>query len=442
VFIATLFVHDLSENRYPLFGMMHLAMLAVAPLCNRSALYAKAIDAKIPGDAEALNDWLSGSIMSEQGASELPSTAVLAIGLMSGTSQDGVDVALIDTDGERIAQLGATACRPYTNAERTLLRRAMAAAANLTDRTARPGVVAEAERLINDSHAEAVESFLVANGLQRGEVAVIGFHGQTLLHRPERRLTLQIGDGRALAARLGIPVIYDLRAADLAAGGQGAPLAPVFHRALVRQLRRVSPVAVLNVGGVANVTYIDGEQLIACDTGPGNALLDDFLRLHTGEPLDTDGRIAASGTVDEGMVERLLQHPFFALPPPKSLDRNEFRGWAGDTLDGIGVENGAATLTALTAAAVARIMPHLPRAPASWIVAGGGARNPTLMRMLSERLAPAHVESAHAVGWSVDSLEAQAFGFLAVRSLRGLPLTFPGTTGVPRPLTGGVLAKP
>ncbi len=382
--------------------------------------------------------------MSEQMAFDPPvnGASVLAIGLMSGTSQDGVDVALIDSDGEQIAQLGATACRPYSKAERTLLRRATAAAANLTDRAARPDPVAEAERLTNDAHAETVESFLTANGLQRGEVAIIGFHGQTLLHRPERRLTLQIGDGRALAVRLGIPVIYDFRAADVAAGGQGAPLAPVFHRALMRQLRRAWPVAVLNLGGVANVTYIDGEQLIACDTGPGNALLDDFLRLHTGEALDTDGRIAARGMVDETIVERLLQHPFFAAPPPKSLDRNEFRGLVGDTLDGIGLADGAATLTALTAAAVARIVPHLPREPASWIVAGGGARNPTLMRMLAERLAPAAVESAHAVGWSIDSLEAQAFAYLAVRRLRGLPLTFPGTTGAPRPLTGGVLAKP
>jgi anhydro-N-acetylmuramic acid kinase len=383
--------------------------------------------------------------MSEQMAFDLPSPAVgsvLAVGLMSGTSQDGVDVALIDSDGERIAQLGATACRPYSKAERTLLRRATAAAANLSERSARPGVVAKAERLINDAHAEAVESFLVANGLQRGEVAVIGFHGQTLLHRPEQRLTLQIGDGRALAARLGIPAVYDFRAADVAAGGQGAPLAPVFHRALVRRLQHASPIAVLNLGGVANVTYIDGEELIACDTGPGNALLDDFLRLRTGEPLDTDGRAAASGSIDEKMIERLLAHPFFALAPPKSLDRNAFRGWVGDTLDGIGVENGAATLTALTAAAVARIVPHLPRPPASWIVAGGGARNPTLLRMLTERLAPARVESAHAVGWSIDSLEAQAFAYLAVRSLRGLPITFPATTGAPRPLTGGVLAKP
>jgi anhydro-N-acetylmuramic acid kinase len=171
-------------------------------------------------------------------------------------------------------------------------------------------------------------------------------------------------------------------------------------------------------------------------------LLDDFLRLRTGRPLDTDGRKAAAGAVDEKTIAHLLQHPFFAAPPPKSLDRNDFRGLVGDTLDGIGIEDGAATLTALTAAAVATIVPLLPRPPATWIVSGGGARNPTLMRMLGERLKPARLESGHAAGWSVDSLEAQAFAYLAVRSLRGLPITFPTTTGAPRPLTGGVLARP
>jgi anhydro-N-acetylmuramic acid kinase len=302
--------------------------------------------------------------------------------------------------------------------------------------------VAEAERLVNDAHVEAVQAFLAANSLSPESVAAIGFHGQTLLHRPERGLTLQIGDGQRLAARLGIPVVYDFRSADVAAGGQGAPLAPVFHRALVQQLPGERPIAVLNVGGVANATYIDGDTLIACDTGPGNALLDDFLRLRTGQPLDTDGRMAAAGAVNAAVIAQLLAHPFFALPPPKSLDRNDFREWTGDVLDGIGIEDGAATLTALTAAAVARIVPHLPRAPKTWIVAGGGARNPTLMRMLAERLAPARIESAHEAGWSIDSLEAQAFAYLAVRSLRGLPITYPGTTGVAQPLTGGVLARP
>jgi anhydro-N-acetylmuramic acid kinase len=383
--------------------------------------------------------------MSEQNSLGLPSSgasSVLAIGLMSGTSQDGVDVALLDTDGDTVARFGATAYRTYSKAERTLLRRATAAAENLTERGARPELVAQAEALVNDAHAEAVQSFLTTNDLQPDDVAAVGFHGQTLLHRPEHGLTIQIGDGNSLARMLGIPVVYDFRAADVAAGGQGAPLAPIFHRALVRQSGRAEPIAVLNLGGVANVTFIDGDVLIACDTGPGNALLDDFLRLQTGSLLDTDGRRAAAGRVDEAIIARLLSHPFFALPPPKSLDRNDFRGWAGDVLDGIGVENGAATLTALTAAAVARIVTHLPRPPKTWIVAGGGARNPTLMRMLAERLAPARLESAHAVGWSVDSLEAQAFAYLAVRSLRGLPISFPGTTGAPGPLTGGVLARP
>jgi anhydro-N-acetylmuramic acid kinase len=369
-------------------------------------------------------------------------SSVLAIGLMSGTSQDGVDVALIDTNGETIAQFGPTACRPYGRDERTLLRRATAAAASLTDRTARPDIIAEAEELVDAAHAEAVEAFLAANDVTAGSVAVIGFHGQTLLHRPERGMTLQIGDGRTLARRLGIAVVYDFRAADVAAGGQGAPLAPLFHRALVRRLDCEPPVAVLNIGGVANVTFVDGDTVIACDTGPGNALLDDFLRLRTGSALDTDGRTAAAGRVDEQAIERLLQHPFFGAPPPKSLDRNAFRTWVGAALDDSDLADGAATLTALTAASVARIVAHLPRPPATWIVAGGGARNPTMMGELARKLAPARLEAAHEVGWSIDALEAQAFGYLAVRSLRGMPLSLPTTTGAPRPLTGGVLARP
>jgi anhydro-N-acetylmuramic acid kinase len=368
--------------------------------------------------------------------------SVPVIGLMSGTSQDGVDVALIDTDGESIARFGPTACRPYTQTERTLLRRATVAAQSLTERNARPGVIAEAEALVTAAHAQAVEAFLPAEKLNAADVAVIGFHGQTLLHRPERGLTIQIGDGRTLAGRLGVAVVYDFRAADVAAGGQGAPLAPLYHRALVRRSGREPPVAVLNIGGVANVTFIDGDEVIACDTGPGNALLDDFLRVRTGSALDTDGRTAAAGTVDEPAIRRLLAHPFFEKEPPKSLDRNDFRSWVAATLDHSSLTDGAATLTALTAASVARIVPHLPRAPKSWIVSGGGARNPTLMRMLVERLAPAQVETAHQAGWSIDALEAQAFAFLALRSLRGLPISLPATTGAPRPLTGGVLVKP
>ena len=366
-----------------------------------------------------------------------------AIGLMSGTSYDGVDVALVETDGEDIGLLGPTGYRPYSDQEREVLRRAMAAAANLKNRTDRPKPLAEAEELVTDMHAEAAEAFLAANGMAASAVTVVGFHGQTVLHRPDRGVTVQLGNGAALSARLGIPVVYDLRGADVAAGGQGAPVVPVFHRAMVRLLKRAHPVAVLNLGGVANLTFTDGEEsLVAFDTGPGNALIDDFLQQRSGQLHDDGGRAAAAGQVDEAVVARVLAHPFFARQPPKSLDRNAFRHWVAEEgrLTGKTTEDGAATLTAITAAAVAHAIALLPRVPASWIAAGGGTRNPTLMRMLAERLKPAPIETAGAVGWSADALEAQAFAYLAVRSLKGLPLTFPTTTGVPRPLTGGVLA--
>src|SRR5256886_3646468 len=367
-----------------------------------------------------------------------------AIGLMSGTSYDGVDLALLNTDGEDIGRIGPTGYRPYSEQERAVLRRAIAVAANLSDRAERPKVLVEAEELVTDMHAEAVEAFRAANGMAPSEVAVVGFHGQTVLHRPDRGLTIQLGNGAALADRLGIPVVYDFRAADVAAGGHGAPMVPVFHRAMLRLLKRSHPVGVLNLGGVANVTFINGNaELVACDTGPGNALIDDFVRLRTGQPQDDEGRAAAAGKVDDAAVTHVLAHPFFAKPPPKSLDRNAFRHWVAEEgrLADKSTHDGAATLTAITAAAVAHAITLLPRPPAGWIVAGGGTRNPTLMRMLAERLAPAPVETASAVGWTADALEAQAFAYLAGRPLRGLPLTFPTTTGVPQPLTGGILAQ-
>jgi anhydro-N-acetylmuramic acid kinase len=241
---------------------------------------------------------------------------------MSGTSLDGVDVALLETDGERIAAFGPVGCRPYTDSEQGLLRRALQEGAGLADRFARPGVLAEAEAFV--THAEAVEAFLGADRIDTSGITIVGFHGQTVLHKPAARLTVQIGDGAMLAARLKIPVAYDFRAADVAAGGQGAPLVPVFHQALARDLRRPHPIAVLNVGGVANVTYVDGGDPIACDTGPGNALLNDFMRARTGAPFDLDGDQAARGRVLEEFIARVLAHEFFALPCPKSLDRNAF----------------------------------------------------------------------------------------------------------------------
>ena len=362
-----------------------------------------------------------------------------AIGTMSGTSMDGVDVALIETDGERILSLGPSGYRPYSDAERATLRRALTDAAKLTARDQRPGALADAERLVTEVHRDAVQQFVAEHKIAPGDVTVVAFHGQTVLHRPVDRLTVQIGDGASLARSLAMPVVSDLRGADVAAGGQGAPLVPAYHRALVRALKREGPVVVVNIGGVANITYVDGDTLIACDTGPGNALLDDFMLRMTGSSVDRDGATAARGKADEAWIAGVLAQPFFAKPPPKSLDRNDF---AHLNLPAMSVEDGAATLTALTAASIARIASMLPRQPKSWIVAGGGANNPTMMRMLAERVSPARVERAADLGWQGDAIEAQAFGFLAIRSLKGLPLTFPTTTGVPAPLTGGVLAKP
>jgi anhydro-N-acetylmuramic acid kinase len=362
----------------------------------------------------------------------------VAVGTMSGTSLDGVDVALIETDGETITRLGPVGYRAYPNEERLLLQQAFAAASTLTDRAARPGPLSEAESLVTGAHFQAIEAFLREHGIAREAVDVVGFHGQTMLHRPEARLTVQIGDGVLLAKQLRIPVVYDFRAADVAAGGEGAPLVPAFHRALARVLDEPRPIAVLNVGGVSNVTYLDGDvDPIAFDTGPGNAPIDELVLARTGKRFDRDGVLASQGSVHEEAVAKLLADPYFSRKPPKSLDRAQF---AKLDLDALSLEDAVATATAAVAGSIARAVEHLPRPPATWIVAGGGARNRSLMKMLRERLRSS-VQVAEAVGWSSDALEAQAFAYLAVRSLKGLPLTFPTTTGVARPMTGGVLAK-
>jgi anhydro-N-acetylmuramic acid kinase len=364
---------------------------------------------------------------------------------MSGTSMDGIDVAALETDGESHLRFGPSALHLYRHEDEVLLRRAVEAARSLSDRTARPGILAEAERMLTMLHAGAVQTFLDANGIDPDSVGVVGFHGQTVLHSPERRLTVQLGDGPALARELGLPVVYDFRAADVAAGGQGAPLVPVYHRALAQTLERPHPIAVLNVGGVANITYIDSTpDPFACDTGPGNALVDDFMRARAGHSYDAAGVNAAQGLVDAEAVARVLAHPFFSQPLPKSLDRNAFREFAAKEarLADKSIEDGAATLTAITAASVAAIVKLLPVPPRSWIVCGGGVHNVTLIRMLTERLAPATVETADDVKWSADAIEAQAFAYMAVRRLRDLPITFPTTTGVPKPTCGGVLVRP
>jgi anhydro-N-acetylmuramic acid kinase len=366
-------------------------------------------------------------------------TVMRAIGLMSGTSLDGVDVALVATDGEHIERLGPTGYRPYSEDERDLLQGALGDALHIEQRTDRPGRSREAEAMVTRLHAEAVENFLREQDIGRDAVDVIGFHGQTVLHRPQSRLTVQLGDGPALARRLGIPVVHDFRAADMERGGQGAPLVPVFHRALVDAAQLDRPTAVLNLGGVANVTFIgSSDSLVAFDAGPGNALIDDWMRERTGRVYDEEGRNAAQGQPDEPLLAWLLEHPFFRKAPPKSLDRN----WLSHRFVGHqSTEDGAATLTALSARAVARALDFAPERPKRWIIAGGGARNRELLRLLRHHLG-GEVITADEVGWSSAFLEAQAFAYLAVRSLKGLPLTYPSTTGVPEPTTGGVIARP
>jgi anhydro-N-acetylmuramic acid kinase len=359
------------------------------------------------------------------------------IGLMSGTSLDGIDAAILDTDGEELARPGPALTLPYDSGIRAMLRAALEAASHMPPEGPVPADITKAERLLTDAHGAAVFALLEKAALKPGDIALLGFHGQTVLHRPSDRRTWQIGDGEALARATGIAVVNEFRSADVAAGGQGAPFVPLYHLVLTRKMER--PIAVVNIGGVANLTYVGaGGELIAFDTGPGNAALDDWALKHTGEPVDSDGRLAAMGRINETVLASMLRHPMFLQPPPKSLDRFDFPMTAVDGLSG---PDGAATLTAFTAAAIARANEHLPKPPKRWIICGGGRHNPTLMRELSARLT-GEVISAEDAGWRGDFLEAEAFGYLAVRSVRGLPLSLPSTTGVPHPMPGGRLYRP
>lgn len=361
---------------------------------------------------------------------------MLAIGLMSGTSLDGIDAALIETDGEAMVKAVAFRGEPYSDSARAQLAAATALALTFERPRANPDMVAAAE-LITRTHVLAVQKLLRDAGLSAADVDVIGFHGQTVAHRPDRGWTWQIGDGQALADATGIVTIADLRSADVAAGGQGAPLLPIYHAALTAGLPR--PLAVLNLGGVANITWIgaDGE-LVAFDTGPANGLIDSWVEQETGARFDADGALAASGRVDEAILNAMLDHPFFGQPAPKSLDRNDF---TVQPVRGLGAADGAATLTAFTAATVTEALSHLPERPLRLLVAGGGRHNPVMLRMIAERtgLVP---EPVDALGWNGDAMEAEGFAYMAVRTLRDLPISFPGTTGVPAPMTGGVQHDP
>ncbi len=353
-----------------------------------------------------------------------------AVGLMSGTSMDGIDAALIETDGESVVRRIAFGSTPYDEPFRARLRGAMAAALAVDA----PGPHAEIDavaRELTERHADAVAALLANAGVDAASIDVVGFHGQTIAHRPDRRWTWQIGDGALLARLTGIRVVNDFRSADVAAGGQGAPLAPAYHRALVAGLGP-EPVAVLNLGGVGNITWFGKNGWGSFDTGPANALIDDWVRDGTGASHDAGGAIAGSGTVHEQVVDAMLDLDWFDLPGPKSLDRADFGLGA---VRGLSLADGAATLTAFTAATVAQALRHVADRPARLLVTGGGRHNPTLMSMLAERTG-LPVAAVEAAGWDGDALEAEAFAYLAVRVLQGKPTSWPETTGVPV-ATGG-----
>jgi anhydro-N-acetylmuramic acid kinase len=368
---------------------------------------------------------------------------VWAVGLMTGTVLDGnIDIALIKSDGETIDEFGPWKLAPYASEIRPLLAAAVAAALDWQFEGAEPAIFRDAEEALSRAQSEAVIAFLAEAGIAPEGVAVIGFHGQSVLHRAPQNdrlgATRQLGDGELMARLTGIDTAYDFRSADMRAGGQGAPLAPIYHVALLRRIGAAPNSAVLNLGGVANVTWWGGgDRIVGFDTGPANAPLNDWIKQHGLGEMDRDGALAKSGKVDEARLAELLRHPYLSTPYPKSLDRY---GFTADMAKGLDPAVGAATLTAFTAAAVGKGLDLLPTRPERLIVCGGGRRNPAIMEALRER-AGVEPTLAEEVGWRGDAIEAECFAFLALRVLRGLPLSFPLTTGAARAMTGGRLAR-
>ncbi len=358
------------------------------------------------------------------------------IGLMSGTSRDGVDAALIRTDGLNAVEAIAFHFEPYPDALKAVIADACDLAMSNRQRIASQSID-HCEDLLDARHLAATETLLEKAGVAAADVAAIGLHGHTIAHRADLGWSWQIGKPEFLATRLGIPVVSDMRRFDVMFGGQGAPLIPVFHRALFADPAR--PVAVLNLGGVANLTFIgpDG-ALVAFDCGMANALIDDWMGQKTNYPFDAGGEFAAAGTVDEGLLQAMLAHPFFSVPAPKSLDRNDFNL---APVQGLSAHDGAATLTAFSAKAVALGFAQFPAKPERLIVCGGGRKNRTMIKMIEDYSGIPTIV-ADDLGWDGDAIEAQGFAYLAYRCLHGLPITYPGTTGVAEPMSGGVLTRP
>ncbi|MCE2950577.1 MAG: anhydro-N-acetylmuramic acid kinase [Alphaproteobacteria bacterium] len=354
---------------------------------------------------------------------------ILSLGFMSGTSLDGVDAALIESDGEIVVKPVRAVFLPYSSAVQDLLK------ATIEDYQTKgeSPLRAQASTVLTRYHLEAANSLIDTT---KRMPELVGFHGQTVLHDPLRKISLQLGDPSFLANALGCSVIYNFRQRDVGAGGQGAPLVPIFHQALKGKLSGCC--VFVNIGGIANVTWCgDGgraDSLIAFDTGPGNVLLNDWVKAHTGQAFDEGGQIARQGTVHKDVLASYLSHPYFSQPPPKSLDRGSF------TLalcQGLSLEDGAATLTALTVRSIAAASPFYPESPTHFYMCGGGRHNTYLVEQLKTLLAPSRVESVEILGWQGDFIEAQAFAYLAIRSSLGKAISFPGTTDVCAPMTGG-----
>ncbi|WP_099868198.1 anhydro-N-acetylmuramic acid kinase [Pararhizobium haloflavum] len=373
-------------------------------------------------------------------------SASTAIGLMSGTSLDGIDIALLRTDGMSRVERGPSASYPYEPAFRRLLAEALETAKAIRQRDERPGNLAAIERELTRRHGEAVRRFLGDNALRLSDIDLVGFHGQTVLHRPLDGLTVQLGLGDLLADDLGLPVVYDMRANDMLNGGEGAPLAPAYHGALAEglpdDLRAMMPAVFVNIGGISNVTYVGSDgRLIAFDSGPGNTLIDQWVERHAGVPFDQDGMIASEGVVVTGLAERYLANAFFTDDRRRSLDRNDFLPPSDDEAE---LSDGARTLAYVTAAAILKAAAHFPEPPGLWIVCGGGRKNRLIlsdMQALADEMG-ARVVTAEEAGLDGDAMEAEAWAYLAVRSLHGLALTWPETTHVKGPVSGGVLALP
>ncbi|MGB1235197.1 MAG: anhydro-N-acetylmuramic acid kinase [Planktomarina sp.] len=347
-------------------------------------------------------------------------------GCMSGTSMDGVDVAMLRTDGVQIYEFGRTAYRAFTDAERAVINHAQGQWHDGPD-------VAAAAKVVEDAHIEVLSDF--------PEAQMIGFHGQTLAHDPAGKGTHQAGDGAVLSSNLNRPVVWDFRTADVTLGGQGAPLAPVYHAALVRWVGIAAPVMVLNLGGVGNLTWIDPsapDDLLAFDTGPANAPLDDLMQTRLGQGYDKDAKIARAGTIDQAMVDQILALPYFQQLPPKSLDRNSFAD-ALNSIRHLSTEDAAAILTEVMVASVIKALDHLPSDPSQIWVCGGGRQNPLVMERLTSA-APCTVQNIDEFNIDGDMVEAQAFAFLAARVKAGLPTSFSGTTGVVMSVGGGTIS--